>query len=98
MVEHRAGVTLEAGVPQKNPTELVYFSRTSVREEVHTHPNIFIFTPLARALIISHLSFFLSRPVPLLRRAVEDQQAPPVVVRGPPRVQEGLLSPRVCHH
>ncbi len=32
----RAGVTLEAGVPQKNPTELVYFSRKSVREEVHT--------------------------------------------------------------
>jgi hypothetical protein len=31
-----AGVTLEAGVPQKNPTELVYFSRKSVREEVHT--------------------------------------------------------------
>merc|ERR1711941_94617 len=24
---------LEAGVPQNNPTELVYFSRTSVREE-----------------------------------------------------------------
>lgn len=61
MVEHRrAGVTLEAGVPQKNPTELVYFSRTSVREEVHTQQNIFIFTPLARALIISLTSFVLS--------------------------------------
>merc|ERR1711862_358116 len=30
-----AGVKLEAGVPQNNTTELVYFSRTSVREEFH---------------------------------------------------------------
>jgi hypothetical protein len=59
--------TLQAGVPQKNPTELAYFSRTSVREEVRHHS-------CARARVcmtLTFLSFSLVCAVPHIRRSVE---------------------------